>query len=173
MDTAAEAAAPTLTVERGLTAAEVAERVRDGRTNDLPARSGRSVARSSAPTSSRGSTSSSASCFLIVLTTGSLINGAFGLLIIANSGIGIIQELRAKRTLDNLAVIGEARPTVRRDGCRRQVTRTEVVADDIIELGPGDQLIVDGECSRPIRWRSTSRCSPGRPTPSSRPSVRR
>ncbi|MFZ1285459.1 MAG: HAD-IC family P-type ATPase, partial [Candidatus Phosphoribacter sp.] len=81
----------------------------------------------------------------IVLTTGRLINAAFGLLIIANSAIGIIQELRAKRTLDNLAVVGEARPTVRRDGFARQMGRTEVVADDVIEIGPGDQLIVDGE----------------------------
>ena len=48
--------------------------------------------------------------FMLVLATGSLINGLFGLLIIANSGIGIIQELRAK-TLDNLAIVGQAKPT--------------------------------------------------------------
>ena len=52
--------------------------------------------------------------FLIVLATGSLINGLFGLLIIANSAIGIIQELRAKQTLDKLAIVGQAKPTVRR-----------------------------------------------------------
>ena len=48
--------------------------------------------------------------------TGSVINGMFGLLIIANSAIGIIQEYRAARTLAKLAVLGEARPVVRRDG---------------------------------------------------------
>ena len=145
MDTAAEAAAPTLTVERGLTAAEVAERVRDGRTNDLPDRSGRSVREIVRANVMTRINVILAVLFLFVLATGSLINGAFGLLIIFNSGIGIIQELRAKRTLDNLAVIGEAKPTVRRDGVSVTLTRTEVVADDIIEIGPGDQLIVDGE----------------------------
>ena len=81
----------------------------------------------------------------IVLTTGSFINAAFGLLIFFNSIIGIVQELRAKRTLDTLAVVGEAKPKVRRDGAVSEVSRTEVVADDVIEIGPGDQLIVDGE----------------------------
>jgi cation-transporting ATPase E len=129
----------------GLTSAEVAQRVRDGRTNDLPSRSGRTTGEIV-----RANVFTRINAILgillgIVLTTGKLINAAFGLLIIANSAIGIIQEVRAKRTLDNLAVIGEARPTVRRDGASRSVTRTEIVADDVIELGPGDQLIVDGE----------------------------
>ena len=142
---AAEAHAPTLTVERGLSAAEVAERVRDGRTNDLPDHSGRSVGDIVRANVMTRINVILAVLFLFVLSTGSLINGAFGLLIIFNSGIGIIQELRAKRTLDNFAVIGEAKPTVRRDGVSVTLTRTEVVADDIIEIGPGDQLIVDGE----------------------------
>jgi len=129
----------------GLTSAEVAERVRDGRTNDLPARSGRTTGEIVRANVFTRINAILGILLAIVLTTGKLINAAFGLLIIANSAIGIIQELRAKRTLDNLAVIGEARPTVRRDGVSRQVTRTEIVADDIIVLGPGDQLIVDGE----------------------------
>ena len=130
---------------RGLTSAEVAERVRDGRTNDLPARSGRTTGEIVRANVFTRINAILGILLAIVLTTGKLINAAFGLLIIANSAIGIIQELRAKRTLDNLAVIGEARPTVRRDGVSRQVTRTDIVADDLIELGPGDQLIVDGE----------------------------
>jgi cation-transporting ATPase E len=148
MDTAAgvaaDAHAPT-PASRGLSAAEVAERVRDGRTNDLPDRSGRSVGDIVRANVMTRINVILAVLFLFVLSTGSLINGAFGLLIVFNSGIGIIQELRAKRTLDNLAVIGEAKPTVRRDGASVTLTRTEVVADDIIEIGPGDQLIVDGE----------------------------
>ena len=65
-------------------------------------------------------------------------------MIIANSAIGIIQELRAKRTLDNLAVVGEAHPMVVRDGIRTQITRDEVVLDDLIAVAPGDQVVVDG-----------------------------
>ncbi len=82
---------------------------------------------------------------IIVLSTGSIINGAFGLLIIANSAIGIIQELRAKQTLDKLAIVGQAKPLVRRESGTQALMPSEVVLDDIIELGPGDQIVVDGE----------------------------
>ena len=57
----------------------------------------------------------------------------------------MVQELRAKRTLDNLAVIGEAHPVVLRDGQRVSLPRDQVVADDLIALSPGDQVVVDGE----------------------------
>jgi len=82
---------------------------------------------------------------IIVLSTGSVINGAFGLLIIANSAIGIIQELRAKQTLDKLAIVGQAKPLVRRQSGIAALLPSEVVLDDIIEIGPGDQIVVDGE----------------------------
>ena len=61
--------------------------------------------------------------FAIVVFTGSLINGLFGLLIVFNSGIGIIQELRAKKTLDSLAIVGQARPVVRRSPGRHAAAR--------------------------------------------------
>src|SRR4029079_17141173 len=67
------------------------------------------------------------------------------LLIIANSAIGIIQEIRAKQMLDKLAIVGQAKPLVRRRSGIRALAPSEVVLDDIIELGPGDQIVVDGE----------------------------
>jgi cation-transporting P-type ATPase E len=82
---------------------------------------------------------------MIVLATGSVINGLFGMLIIANSVIGMVQEIRAKQTLDRLAVVGQAKPLVRRQSGTRTLLPSEVVLDDIIELGPGDQIVVDGE----------------------------
>ncbi|BBX20329.1 magnesium-transporting ATPase [Mycolicibacterium duvalii] len=133
----------------GLSDAEVAERVAAGQTNDVPTRAARSVSEIV-----RGNVLTRINAilgvlFVIVLATGSLINGAFGLLIIANSAIGIIQELRAKNTLDKLAIVGQAKPLVRRltsSGPEtRRVLPSEVVLDDIIELGPGDQIVVDGE----------------------------
>ncbi len=83
--------------------------------------------------------------FILVLATGSIIDGMFGLLIVANSAVGIIQEIRAKRTLDQLAIVSQAKPTVRRDGKAVELAPREVVLDDLIELGPGDQIVVDGE----------------------------
>lgn len=136
---------PTTTRPGGLTSTEVAERIADGRVNTQPDKSGRSVAdivRANVFTPINGILGV---LFAIVAYTGSFINGLFGLLIIANSGIGIIQEVRAKRTLDRLSIVGQARPTVRRDGELRSVPPGEVVLDDLIELAPGDQIVVDGE----------------------------
>ncbi|MEZ0342090.1 HAD-IC family P-type ATPase [Mycobacterium sp. pV006] len=133
----------------GLSDAEVADRVAAGKTNDVPTRAARSVSEIV-----RGNVFTRINAilgvlFLIVLSTGSIINGAFGLLIIANSAIGIIQELRAKNTLDKLAIVGQAKPLVRRLGPSgpesRRLLPSEVVLDDIIELGPGDQIVVDGQ----------------------------
>ncbi|MGE2734959.1 cation-translocating P-type ATPase [Mycolicibacterium vaccae] len=138
----------TASVVAGLSDTEVAERIAAGQSNDVPTRAARSVSEIV-----RGNVFTRINAilgvlFLIVLSTGSIINGAFGLLIIANSAIGIIQELRAKNTLDKLAIVGQAKPLVRRRGPSGPETRrllpSEVVLDDIIELGPGDQIVVDG-----------------------------
>ncbi|GJF13045.1 magnesium-transporting ATPase [Mycolicibacterium cyprinidarum] len=132
----------------GLSAADVAQRVAQGKTNDVPTRAARSVSEIV-----RGNVFTRINAILgvllvIVLSTGSVINGAFGLLIIANSAIGIIQELRAKQTLDKLAIVGQAKPMVRRQTSTgsdsKPLAPSEVVLDDVIELGPGDQIVVDG-----------------------------
>lgn len=131
-------------IENGLTADEVGQRVANGQTNDVPDRASRSV-----KDIVRGNVFTRINAILgvlliIVLSTRSIIDGMFGLLIIANSGIGIIQEIRAKRTLDQLAIVSQAKPVVRRDGTAAPVAPKDVVLDDIIELGPGDQIVVDG-----------------------------
>ena len=81
-----------------------------------------------------------------MLATGSLINGLFGLLIIANSAIGIIQELRAKQTLDKLAIVGQAKPTgAPRTGTAPHRCRpTRWCSTTSSNSGPGDQIVVDG-----------------------------
>ncbi|BBY45837.1 cation-translocating P-type ATPase [Mycolicibacterium celeriflavum] len=129
----------------GLTDSEVAQRIAEGKTNDVPTRAARSVSDIVRANVFTRINAILGVLLLIVLSTGSVINGAFGLLIIANSAIGIIQEVRAKRTLDKLAIVGQAKPLVRRQSGTKAVTPAEVVLDDIIELGPGDQIVVDGE----------------------------
>ena len=135
----------TTSLATGLTDAEVAARVAEGKTNDVPSRASRSVADIVKSNVFTRINAILGVLFLIVLTTGSLINGLFGLLIIANSAIGIIQELRAKKTLDNLAIIGQAKPTVRRQSGTVDLPPGQVVLDDVIEIGPGDQIVVDGD----------------------------
>lgn len=128
----------------GLTAQEVSARVSAGQVNSLPPRSGRTTAQIVRDNVLTRINALLGVLFVLVMATGSWINGAFGLLIIANSIIGIIQELRAKHTLDSLAVVGEAHPTVRREGVEQSVAQDAVVLDDILVLSPGDQAVVDG-----------------------------
>ena len=143
---ALDALSPTaLDIDTGLSAAQVAERVAQGATNDVPDRASRSVRDIVRANVFTRINAILAVLLAIVLATGSVIDGLFGLLIIANSGVGIIQEVRAKRTLDQLAIVSQAKPLIRRDGAAAALSPREVVLDDVIELGPGDQVVVDGE----------------------------
>ncbi|MFD7571120.1 HAD-IC family P-type ATPase [Streptomyces sp. NPDC055893] len=129
----------------GLTSAEVAERVARGEVNDVPVRSSRStkdIVRANVFTRFNAIIGV---LWVIMLIVAPIQDSLFGFVIIANTGIGIIQELRAKKTLDGLAVIGEAKPTVRRDGVAAELSTSEIVLGDLIELGPGDKVVVDGE----------------------------
>ncbi|MEV8327999.1 HAD-IC family P-type ATPase [Kitasatospora sp. NPDC056731] len=129
----------------GLTSAEVAERVARGQVNDVPVRSSRSAKEIVRANVFTRFNAIIGVMFGIILIVGPLQDGLFGLVIVANTAIGIIQELRAKKTLDSLALIGEARPEVRRDGTVEQISVAEIVLDDTVLLGIGDKVIVDGE----------------------------
>jgi cation-transporting P-type ATPase E len=129
----------------GLTDAEVARRVAEGKSNAVAHRATRSIAAIVRANVFTRINAILGVLLAIVLSTGSVINGLFGLLIIANSVIGMVQEIRAKQTLDRLAIIGQAKPLVRRRSGTTTLMPSEVVLDDIIELGPGDQVVVDGE----------------------------
>ncbi|MFF0082261.1 cation-translocating P-type ATPase [Streptomyces canus] len=128
----------------GLTAAEVAERVTRGQVNDVPVRSSRSMGEIVRANVFTRFNAIIGVLWLVMLFVAPFQDSLFGYVILANTGIGIIQEWRAKKTLDSLAVIGEARPTVRRDGTASQVSTSEIVLDDLIEIGPGDKAVVDG-----------------------------
>jgi cation-transporting P-type ATPase E len=128
----------------GLTAAEVAERVSRGQGNDVPVRSSRTLAEIVRANVFTRFNAIIGVLWLVMLFVAPFQDSLFGYVILANTGIGIVQEWRAKKTLDSLAVIGEARPTVRRDGTATAVSTSEIVLHDIIEIGPGDKAVVDG-----------------------------
>ncbi|MEU5714836.1 HAD-IC family P-type ATPase [Streptomyces sp. NPDC020403] len=128
----------------GLTTSEVAERVARGEVNDVPVRSSRSVTEIVRANVLTRFNLIIGVLWVIMLIVAPIQDSLFGFVIIANTGIGIVQEWRAKKTLDNLAVIGEAKPTVRRDGRSAEVSVSEIVLGDLIELGPGDKVVVDG-----------------------------
>ncbi|MGW4020879.1 cation-translocating P-type ATPase [Streptomyces sp. NPDC005009] len=131
----------------GLTAAEVAERVARGQVNDVPVRSSRSLAEIVRANVFTRFNAIIGVLWVIMLIVAPIQDSLFGFVILANTGIGIVQEWRAKKTLDSLAVIGEVRPTVRRDGTATEVGTSEIVLDDLIEIGPGDKVVVDGVCA--------------------------
>ncbi|MFC8709171.1 cation-translocating P-type ATPase [Streptomyces sp. NPDC057197] len=130
----------------GLTHAEVAERLARGEVNDVPVRSSRSLAEIVRANVFTRFNAIIGVLWLVTLFVAPIQDSLFGFVIIANTGIGIIQEWRAKKTLDSLAVIGESRPTVRRDGAATEIATSEIVLDDVLEIGPGDKIVVDGTC---------------------------
>jgi cation-transporting ATPase E len=83
--------------------------------------------------------------FVLVLSLGLFADAVFGLIAIVNSYIGIRQELKAKETLDELAVVVAPRAKAIRDGAVVEVRAEEVVLGDVIRVEPGDQLVADGE----------------------------
>ncbi|MFJ6612725.1 HAD-IC family P-type ATPase [Streptomyces sp. NPDC091289] len=128
----------------GLSTAEVAERVARGEVNDVPVRSSRSVTEIVRANVFTRFNLIIGVLWVIMLFVAPIQDSLFGFVIVANTGIGIIQEWRAKKTLDSLAVIGEAKPTVRRDGVAAEISTSEIVLGDLVELGPGDKVVVDG-----------------------------
>ncbi|MFF0267249.1 HAD-IC family P-type ATPase [Kribbella sp. NPDC004536] len=132
----------------GLTAAEVAERVADGRTNAVQVRTSRTFAqivRANVFTFFNGLLGT---LLVAVIATGSWQNALFGFVILTNSGIGIFQEVRAKRTLDRLALLNVTHVRVVRDGVVHEVGIADVVQDDLVRIGSGDQVPADGPVVR-------------------------
>jgi cation-transporting ATPase E len=131
--------------QSGLTSAQVAQRVTNGETNDTARRTSRPVShivRANVLTRFNAIVGALAA---VVLVTGHPQDALFGLVIVANTGIGVVQELRAKRTLDRLAVLGEEPVRVMRDGAEAELRPQDIVLGDLILVGPGDRIMVDGE----------------------------
>jgi magnesium-transporting ATPase (P-type) len=82
--------------------------------------------------------------FILILSLGLFADAIFGLIAIVNSWIGIRQELKAKETLDQLAVLVAPRAATLRDGVEVELLADEVVPGDVVRLVPGDQLVADG-----------------------------
>ncbi len=144
---------------RGLSSAEVAERVANGQSNKVVASAGRTTGQIVFANVFTLFNLIVVSLFVLMVIVGPLQDAVFGLVAIANTLIGTIQELRAKRSLERLALIG--RPTVRawRDGDVVDLQPEDVVIDDVRASSPAARRRSStARSSRPTRWRSTSRC---------------
>ena len=85
-----------------------------------------------------------ASLIVVVFVFGSPIDALFGLVMVLNSLIGIVQEVRAKRSLDALRVLVVPEVGVFRDGAVVRLAPADVVSGDVLQLESGDQIPVDG-----------------------------
>ncbi|NUT70964.1 HAD-IC family P-type ATPase [Pseudarthrobacter sp. C4D7] len=127
----------------GLTSAQVQELTAAGRINSVPTATSRSVGdivKANVLTLFNGVVGG---CFILLLVLGQWRDALFGLSAISNSLIGIIQEYRAKRSLDQLAILQTARNTVVRDGVRESISSEELVPGDLVVLYAGDQVTAD------------------------------
>ena len=128
----------------GLTASQVRERVRAGQVNDVPARPSRTVDEIVRANVFTRFNALLGGLLAVILIVGPYQDALFGVVLVANTLIGIVQELRAKRTLDRLALLTAPRAHVVRDGTVAGVRTNQVVLDDVLELRSGDQIVVDG-----------------------------
>ena len=134
-----------VTTTAGLTAAQVAQRVSLGQVNKVREQTSRSLAAIVRENVFTLFNAIIVGASVIVLLFGHIQDGIFGGVMVINAVIGIVSELRAKRTLDALAIVDAPRARVVRDSSAQQIPAAEVVLDDVVSLGLGDQVPVDGE----------------------------
>ncbi len=141
MDTARRSAVDPA---RGLGADEVAERVARGDVNRVAKAPTRTVAQIVRANVFTRFNALLGAMLVLILFVGPLQDALFGVVLVANTMIGIVQELRAKRTLDRLTLLTAPAATIVRDGEPSRLPPSAIVRDDVLALEPGDQVVVDG-----------------------------
>ena len=129
---------------QGLTQAEVEARIADGQVNALQDSSNRSVKEIVMGNTLTFFNFINVVLLALVLSVRSYKNMLFIFIIIANTLIGIFQEIKAKITLDKLKILTVSHVDVIRDGVKKSVTVSELVKDDVILLKSGGQIPADG-----------------------------
>ncbi|WP_427017239.1 HAD-IC family P-type ATPase [Pseudarthrobacter sp. P1] len=144
---AARAALPALAdaalAATGLNAAQVAERTAAELTNQVPHESSRSVWAIMRANIFTLFNAVLGACLVVVLLVGDPRDALFGFIVLANAAIGVVQEYRAKRTLDRLAVLHAPRARALREGAVAELAVGAVVHDDVLLLRTGDQVPAD------------------------------
>src|SRR5713101_361144 len=137
-------AGSSITPPTGLTAAEVQERIARGFVNHTGERTSRTIGEIVRANVLTRFNAILGAMLAVILVVGPIQDATFGVVLVANALIGIVQEVRAKRTLDHLAVLNVPRARVVRDGVVCDIAVEEVVIDELLELRTGDQILCDG-----------------------------
>ena len=128
----------------GLTDAEVKTRVAAGRVNVVPAPPDRTFGQIVRANTFNMVNAIIVTLFVLVLISGNPKDGLFVGVVVANSVIGVVQEMRSRRELHRLEVITEPRANVVRSATSVEIATEEIVIDDVVELRLGGQVAVDG-----------------------------
>ena len=130
MDTARRSAVDPA---RGLSASEVALRVERGDVNRVPPPNTRTIEQIVRANVFTRFNALLGAMLVLILIVGPLQDALFGVVLVANTLIGIVQELRAKRTLDRLTLLTAPTATVVRDGATARVAPAAIVRDDVLD----------------------------------------
>ncbi len=134
-----------LATPHGLSAAEVATRVDQGKVNVSTVQSSRTFGQIVRANVFTRFNAILGVLLAVIVVVGPIHDGLFGIVLVANMAIGIIQEVRAKRTLDRLTLLAAPRATVVRDGQVTELAVDDLVLDEMVALRPGGQIVVDAE----------------------------
>jgi cation-transporting P-type ATPase E len=128
----------------GLSDADVASRIAAGQVNIVPAPPDRTLGEIIVANTFTVVNAIMLTLFVLVLISGNPQDGLFVGVVVSNSVIGVVQEVRARRELRRLEVITEPLATVVRNGERVDIATEGIVLDDVVELRLGGQVAVDG-----------------------------
>lgn len=137
---------------RGLTSAEAEQRKAEGKVNTASTVKTKSIKRIFIDNICTVFNGINVLLFILLMVVGSYKNLLFIGVVLFNTVIGIVQEIRSKKSVDKLTILTESKLSVLRDGEIVELNKDELVLDDIILLSRGNQvpadcILVDGECS--------------------------
>ena len=136
---------------KGLSSVEVKQRIKDGKRNVSSTVKTKSVKQIFIDNICTVFNLINAILFVLLLLVGSYKNLLFIGVVVFNTIIGIVQELRSKRSVDKLTILTESKLPVIRDGKEKLLSKDDIVLDDVIILSRGNQIpadcvILDGQC---------------------------
>jgi cation-transporting P-type ATPase E len=129
---------------RGLSSAEAEQRAAAGKSNRTTGHSERTTAQIIQANVFTRFNAILGLLLVIILTMGPAVDGLFGIILVLNTCIGVVQEVRAKRTLDKLALLTATTIPVLRDQQQKQLASARIVQGDIVGTSTGAQIVVDG-----------------------------
>ncbi len=137
---------PTTAQYTGLTTDQVNERIASGQVNKVKSKTSKSYPKIFFDNFCTFFNLLCFTCFFVLLTVAkdtAISNFFFVVLFVANSVIGVIQEIRAKRNVERLSLVKAPTAKVLRNGATINVPVSDLVLDDIVKLGQGDQIPAD------------------------------